>query len=932
MKSEDYEKYMSVSYKKGDDAVKIVGYRVCDRNRLVGFAHYVENGDKMVRLTAEEDFARIIEDYQAGVWARTGRSEAEWLEGRLRRFFPDEDQEKLREVAPDPKHPLDLLVDAIIKGEVWVAERSVPECLEDYPGDVQREAEEIVRAAEAGEIDLFEWFLDVLDEIHVGDRREKALALLSVATLFVENTNPVHQAVKGQRGSGKTHMILSVAKAVPERFVHVIRSSSPLYLFYASDEEDQTQARMKCRDDYNIYIFDDIRMNEVITDIAKFLTDNQLKEKIHRTVIDQKPREFKIPGEGLVFFTRAQSINDAELNDRLLYNNPQESAEHKREQLEFVRRQTSGGEDGFADRRLQVARAVFEHLITEPIRILNPWVPQLKIEDYRDTGPREVERLVELIKAVTFYRQFQRRPIYQWNILLGTKEDLETALEVFKAVDFLQRYQLDKAQVRLLEMLPALKKDQEEPVFLEDAPTYRELAQKLNVSSDTVWRWVRGRSRTSQPNLSDRGLVEARSANPDDQRSTHHLYLTEKGAKLLETTKEQKILLGFRFKGRRLNDRAKEEAITTAFRLADNRIPPTTIQKIIQKAKKSKTWKEAVDDRTLYKLMKSIEEDYTHERLKIMRKTREPTTTELKEQIHEEVEKPTEKLEKRRKKEKGRKKQIKLADYQPETIIEAIREAERTKKPTRKATPVSRVQRRRQKTLADFHPDLLTEEGEEIPEARIEEPDLRVPPERIVFKTKTEKKVYDFIRQQSRRNREELGHYGCLDVEIEEHLDMKPELVKSIVDRLEERGMIVNRGGWLQAKEPEPSTEKEEEQPQERREKKPLDREIREELAAEQGEESLAGITEQEAEGGDLAGVSELAQQVYEFIKEHNERHAGVEEYMGCHRFKISDAFDVPEKKLDEALIELEKRELIVRHLEFFALKELEPAFWIWSL
>jgi len=443
---------------------------------------------------------------------------------------------------------------------------------------------------------------------------------------------------------------------------------------------------------------------------------------------------------------------------------------------------------------------------------------------------------------------------------------------------------------------------------------------------------VRGRGRTSQPSLADRGLVEARSADPEAKKSTHHLYLTEKGARLLETAKKQKTLLGFRFEDRKLDDKEKEEIITTALRLADDRIPPNSIKEIIRKAKKTKTWKEATDDRTLYRLMKSIEKDYTHERLKIMRKTSEPPTTELREQICEETEEFTKKRREPRGERRTRE-QAKLADYRPETIVEAVREAERMKKPKREVSAAPTT-KRRQTSLADFHPDSLPTEEEKIPEPKIEEPDLRIPSERVIFKTKTEKKVYDFIRQQSQRNKEELGQYGCLDVEIEERLDMKSGLVKEIIDRLVDRGMIVNQGGWLLAREPGPSAE-EKERPEERREEEPvLGGKRRERLRVKQGkeEEALAGVTGQEEEGEDLDGVSELAQQVYEFIKEHNERHASIEEYMGCHRFRISEAFDVPEEKLDEALVELEKQKLIVRHLEFFALKELEPAFWVWSL
>ena len=931
-KNEVLEEYMSITLDKDDEDVELIGYRVRELARLSGYKYHLRVGQKEAVLAAERDLAEIVREHRGGAWG--GEPEAEWVERKLKEALSDEARERLQGI--NPEQPLEPLVNAIISGDVRIsAEGDVPGRLEDYPEDVRREAEKIVRAAKNGEIDLFEWFLDVLDEIHVGDRREKAIALLSIGTLFVENADPVHQAVKGQRGSGKTHMILSATKVVPERFVHTIRSSSPLYLFYASSEEErgreQAPGRMKCRDDYNIYVFDDVKMNEHVVDIARFLTDNQLETKIHRTVIDQKPREFVIPGEGLVFFTRAQEITDAELNDRLLYNNPQETPKHRQRQLKFVKEQVRRGTKGSVERKLQIARAVFEHLIKDgPIKVLNPWLSQLGIEDYEDTGPREVERLINLVKGVTFYRQFQRKPIYRWDVILGTRKDLETTLRLFKAVDFLQRYQLDKSQVRLLEMLArpeeaeawdAAPEGTQSALTDENAPTYRRLAEKFNVSAETVRRWVQGAWRATQPSLADRGLVEVRRSDPEVPNSPSLIYLTEKGARLLENAKREGVLLGFKFEDREWTDKEKEEIITDAIMLADDRIPNARIKEIIEKAKKTKAWGKAKDDKTLYKLMKSLDPDYAKARLEIMRKTRGPTTAEIAQEVQEEIKELIKKKEAKGEKTKDR---IELTDYKPKTIIRVLKEIEKLKRSPKKAK-VAPKKKGKQKGLADFHPNALAAEIK---------PKLKAP---VILKTKTEEKVYDFIRERSRENEKECGYYGCLDVEVEEDLDIKPKLARKVINRLQSRGVIVNRGGWLQVREKlsaeevgkrqaekEREGEREEEPPTE--EKPPTE----EPSTEARGERLTADQREEEGEG--LAGVSELARQVYEYIKEHNEHRSDTERYLGCHRFKISEAFDVSEKELDEALNELEERDLIVRHLEFFALKELEPAFWSWSL
>ena len=792
--------YLSAEHPRKN--VRVEGLKIHNKKTTLYF-YLIEAAGRRTFLNSQADLTKPIRRLQEGAWTSTGMTESEWLESEFRKELDDKDIKELQKIAEDPKHPLDPIVDTIIDGKVRIIEKEEqPESLEDYPENIQHEAEKIVRAAERGELDLLEWFLDLLDQVHAGDRLEKALALLSVGTLFTENADPVHQAIRGRRGSGKTHMILSVAKVIPERYIHIIRSSSPLYLFYASQETEEPSARLKLREDHNICIFDDVPMNPKTIDLLKFLTDNELETKTHKTVIEQKAVELKIPGENLTFITRAQPIPDEELNDRLLYNNPKESPEHKKRQLEFITKKKQALSNEDIEHELQVAQAVFEHLIREPIKILNPHLRLIEAKNPEDTEPRKLERLIDLVLAVTFYRQFQRPPIYNHNIILGTKEDLHTAIKIIKNIDLLQHYQIDKSQERLLRNLPVYdenklqewrdwyKEDQDE--FLSDKkfPTYRNLAERLGHARNTVKNWVRGLPGMTQPTLIDQGLVQTHPIDPYDKNSATILFLTEKGHELIKTVEEKKALLGFKLKKRTWTDKEKEEIIENALRAAG--LEKTKAQELIKIAKEKPEWNKTEDDETFYQLLKSVES----ERAQILPEEEEKEDVEIKEPEAEHLQNnhtppnPQEET----KEEKGTEERTEKEKKEGEEETGKEEEKEETEE---EREPEASNEQTNTNPQEEKEPEKEEEEEEEEP------PKIEVPEKikRLQKLTYSQRQVYTFIRDYNLRKRSVGAYPGCHPDTIRQELGLGGgELERTLVS-LELQSLIVRESGYLLIKE-----------------------------------------------------------------------------------------------------------------------------------
>lgn len=426
------------------------------------------------------------------------------------------------------------ILDSEIEEKLYVhyfGDRKAPESFEDYPRKVQKKAEKVIEAAKKGEIDLFRFFDKIIGKRHIGDKYARRLILLSIASLFVENANPVHQVLKGETGSGKTDLILTAVELIPERFVHIIRSSSPRYLFYDSENGEG-----EARDDYNIYVFDDVKISEDIIDVAKYITDNRLKDKVHRTVKEQTATKLKIPGKGLCFFTRAEDIPDPELNSRLLYNNPREDKEHKKRVIEKIMHSTKERKE-YED-LVPIARAVFEKLIEHPINVWNPWLRRLKMNEDEKMVIRDRKMFENLVKGMTLFRQFQREPVPRADWIQGTREDVEDVLKLWEKIELLERYKLDRKKIELLKLLEPYSEEKMREYydaydatpadFLADdeVPTYQNLANKLGTNKERIRDWVTGRRYTRMPGLMEQGLVEVRQVDPKVRTSPHVLFLS----------------------------------------------------------------------------------------------------------------------------------------------------------------------------------------------------------------------------------------------------------------------------------------------------------------------------------------------------------------------------------------------------------------------
>jgi len=392
---------------------------------------------------------------------------------------------------------------------------------DDYPEHVQEEARQIVKN------NPFKFFEEVINITHKGDTKAKRLVLLSIASLFVKNAKPVHQGFKGTTGVGKTSITNKTAAIVPERYIQKIRDTSPKYIYYAADSFNP---------EHNIFLFDDVVLNDVIIELLKTITDNETKNKVLKTVIEQKAQELKIPGNALVLCTVARDILNTELDRRLMYNNPKEDEDHTREVKEMIKTNSKLGFDLNNEKIKQlylIANAVFELLIKNPIKVYNPYLEFMNLEDKNYT---DIEHFSNLVKARTLYFQEKRYKID--DIVIGNIEDLKDVTDLWGSISAMQNYKIDMQQIEFLKKLPLYNHEhflrmveawEMNKTDFNNSKNYtcNYLAKELNVSKSQVEHWVYGRKGSYKQGLEELGLVKPMQIDPEKRLSPKILYFNE---------------------------------------------------------------------------------------------------------------------------------------------------------------------------------------------------------------------------------------------------------------------------------------------------------------------------------------------------------------------------------------------------------------------
>lgn len=400
----------------------------------------------------------------------------------------------------------------------------------DYPEKVQHEAMQILN-----EGSLFDEMSKSVSLTHEGHKTTRDALILMESSLFVDDG--AHGLLGGESGGGKTDIALTCALNLPQKHVHIISSNSPKDIFYDFDSYD---------DNFNILIFDDILFNDELIKLCKLLSDNRVKEKVHKTVNNGKAEKYKLKGKYEIIITYAKTLPDEELANRLF--NIGVNIVDEGESDGFVKHKildnniTKGNDNALIKEIRLPIQAGIQYLLEQDMRVFNPYLSIYNPINYNN---RDINHLTSMTNARTFFEYTQRRHLKvneDMSLTIGSIEDLKFVHDIWARDGDAQKYKLSERQKQILDILPEMTSEEAfdkideinedlksqsrayKKTLMDKQPFAKSLARQLKCNVSTLKHDLDRVSEGTHKSLLEIGLVDKIQLDEDNPKSPNFYY------------------------------------------------------------------------------------------------------------------------------------------------------------------------------------------------------------------------------------------------------------------------------------------------------------------------------------------------------------------------------------------------------------------------
>ncbi|MBU0765310.1 MAG: toprim domain-containing protein [Bacteroidetes bacterium] len=319
----------------------------------------------------------------------------------------------------------------------------------------------------------------------VGEENNGLLLFLIFLTRRFDH--PLHAIVHGTSGSGKTHLLKSVLHLVPPESVYTTTALTENVLFYPPYKEFWK---------HKILLLEDLDGSyAALLPLREFMS-NQYISKLS-TEHDPKTGEFKqrfLEAEGPIVIagatTRDRLYEDNANRSFILHVN--ESGKHRDQVMDYQNRQAAGLIDKKSINELVNLVRNMQRLL-EPVKIINPYAPELKLPDYVFKPLRTNAHYLTLIKAITYLHQYRlpkKRDKEGTEYIETTLDHIAIANELSKELLLRKSDELSGGLRIFFENLKSIiKKDGQQP---EQTGFYaKDIRQKLRLNPMRVNRYLR---------------------------------------------------------------------------------------------------------------------------------------------------------------------------------------------------------------------------------------------------------------------------------------------------------------------------------------------------------------------------------------------------------------------------------------------------------
>lgn len=308
----------------------------------------------------------------------------------------------------------------------------------------------------------------------VGEENSRLLLFLIIVSYM--NKSPIHGIVQGSSGSGKTHIIGSIADLMPGedvlRFTRITESS-----LYNWGEFDLFRKIIIIEDldglkEEALYALRELISNQFLSSSVS-MKDKKGNNKSTR-------KEVKGQFSSLSATTKGETYEDNMSRSFLL------AVDESKEQTQRIITHQNKRNAGEIDPKEKQIAVQFIQQIVRSLKyyeVINPYATKLQLPDKVHKIRRLNEMYQAVIKQVTFINQYQREQTADGK-LITTIEDIENATEILFESIVLKVDELDGSLRQFFERLKKYIKSKETEF------TQREIRQEMNISKTQLQRFI----------------------------------------------------------------------------------------------------------------------------------------------------------------------------------------------------------------------------------------------------------------------------------------------------------------------------------------------------------------------------------------------------------------------------------------------------------
>ncbi len=306
----------------------------------------------------------------------------------------------------------------------------------------------------------------------VGEENSRLLLFLIIISYM--NKSPIHGIVQGSSGSGKTHIIGSIADLMPGedvlRFTRITESS-----LYNWGEFDLFRKIIIIEDldglkEEALYALRELISNQFLSSSVS-MKDKKGNNKSTR-------KEVKGQFSSLSATTKGETYEDNMSRSFLI------AVDESKEQTQRIITHQNKRNAGEIDPKEKQIAVNFIQQIVRSLKyyeVINPYATKLQLPEKVHKIRRLNEMYQAVIKQVTFINQYQREQTADGK-LITTIEDIEQATEILFESIVLKVDELDGSLRQFFERLKKFVKNESEEFIL------REIRQNLNISKTQIFR------------------------------------------------------------------------------------------------------------------------------------------------------------------------------------------------------------------------------------------------------------------------------------------------------------------------------------------------------------------------------------------------------------------------------------------------------------